>query len=147
MTEPFAGDRVLALLGHAFDSPEITALVAELGAKPRTATTADFELKKLGLLFKFDLEVDGRPALSQVQFELRRKWTGHSKFAGVLPHGLSSDLTIKDAETVLAAQALSVEPLSANRWVSYRFPTYAISLGFGKKLLETVFVMAKQPGS
>ena len=144
MSEPFVGDRVLALLGQAFDSPPITALVAELGAKPRKVTDADFELKKLGIAFTFDNEVDGRPALSQVRFELRRKWTGHSKFAGVLPYGISPDLSIKEAETVLAGKAMSVEPLNASAWVTYRFPTHDISLGFGKKLLETVFVVAKE---
>lgn len=130
----FDGDRLVALLGASIADPRLVAIIRELGfTKP---IEDDIELKKLGIALVFEDD-----KLHQIQFEIRRKWTGHARYEGRLPYGMSSDLLTKDQATVLAAHAKGSP--SSDSWYSYEFPTYEISMGFGKTYVETVFVIAK----
>ncbi len=131
----FDGHRVLAMIGLRYDDPLIVGALADLGyTKPCNGDRV--ELRKLGisLLFK-------DKHLSQVQFELRRRWTGFAKYLGRLPYGISGDLKKVDALRVLADHAPAPERLDDNGWCQYEFPAYTIAMGFGKAYLETVFVM------
>jgi len=131
------GDRVLPLLGRPHDDPELVRLLAELGhTKPPVCES--IELRKLGICFAFDAEVDGKPALSQVRFELRRRWTGCAKYPGRLPYGISPDLKTADAERVLASRGRG-ERMN-DTWYAYHFDDHQIAMGFGTRFVETVFV-------
>ena len=130
----FDGDRVIPLLGRSTSDPELQRVIAELGyAKP---IAGDVDLKKLGIVFNFE---DG--ILYQVIFELRRAWTGRKRFPGRLPHGVSPDLATSAAEQVLAETGTGKR--TNDSWYAYAFADHEVAMGFGKKLLETLFVIRK----
>ena len=130
----FDGDRVVSLLGRTATDPELQRVLAELGyTKPITESV---DLKKLGIVFSFENGV-----LYQVIFELRRAWTGRKRFPGRLPHGVSPDLATAAAEQVLAEVATGKR--TNDSWYAYVFADHEIAMGFGKKFVETVFVVRK----
>ena len=131
----FDGTRLVDLLGVQATDERLVQIVRELGyTKP---LGDNVELKKLGIALVLD---DGR--LQQIQFEIRRRWTGHAKYEGVLPYGISSDHATRDAATTLPGHTQD-EPLGNTGWGQWQMPGHTVSIGFGKKLIETVFVIAK----
>lgn len=143
----FDGDRVIPLLGAAIDDDRVVAMLHDLGrTKPPDTNEHEIEFKRVGVALVFEGKRDGKPALSQVQFELRRRWTGFSKYLGRLPYGISSDLATSDRETVLADRG-ALGASGDENWYSYHFADHEIAMGFGKTVIETVFVIATPPAT
>lgn len=130
----FDGDRLVSLLGADITDPRLVAIIRELGFTKPIAD--DIELKKLGIALSFEND-----KLRQVRFEIRRKWTGHARYEGRLPFGMSADTLTKDQATVLAAHGTG--RVTSDSWYRYDFPSYEISMGFGKTYVETVFAAVK----
>jgi len=143
--KPFDGARLIPLLRAPHDDKHLVAILRELGHTKDLLESSrtwppSIELKKLGLALQFEGKRTGKPKLLQIQFELRRRWTGHSKYRGLLPYGLSPDLRTADRSTALVGHATKVT--EGDDWSYYDFPTHQVAMGFGKTFVETVFVMA-----
>jgi hypothetical protein len=138
MSKSFDGDRAIASLGKPYNAPDVIALLREAGYTgtydPEDDT--ELELKKAGLVFSFHRKIGDTPMLSEVRFE--------KKFAGRLPHGIAATLPRGEANTVLAAVAERIDVLEDdNDWVTYYLPTHEVTMRFGKKQLDAIFLCAK----
>lgn len=139
--------RLVELLGVVDTDARLTAVLAELGDTKGLAGSKTWpptiELKQLGIALRFSARPSGKAKLQQIQFELRRAWTGYKKYAGLLPYGLSSELRTVERATALGAFSRRT-PRVGQDWCFYPFPKHEVAIGFGRTFVETVFVIAKK---
>jgi len=136
--ESFEGERLVTLLGASPTDMRVVSILRELGYH-KPVGEHGVELKKLGLSLTFDND----KGLKQIQFEIRRAWTGHSRYPGKLPYGISSDHKTKESDATMGGTPPARTNSSGGGWAHWDMPGHEIAIGFGKTFIETVFVMAR----